>query len=192
MEIIKPGYTRVSDILSIFQNYWKVDPAKLKKHQDLGVLVHDAIERHLKGEFVPIQMPLTPYFESFLKWEKVYKPKPLVIEKRYYDDQLMVTGRIDLLAEIEQLNVLVDWKTGSWAHPEIWALQGTFYRAFIEDDCIENNGPEVPDSFQYVQLRSDGEMPTVHAMKYDSNWWDVCMSAMRCYKYFKKENFEGF
>jgi hypothetical protein len=181
MEEIKPGYTRVTDILSIFQNYTQVDRARLKKAQDIGTLVHAAIEKHFKGEFVPLFMPLTPYFLSFTKWESTLGIKPLIVEERFYDDDLMITGRVDLMAEIEGSLALVDFKTGSWAHPDIWALQASFYRHFLW------KMERAPNHFFFVQLRSDGGKPDVHYMSYNPDWWDICKAAIQCYNYFKEK-----
>ena len=136
MEIIKPGYIRVSDILSIFQAYAHVDRKRLKKAQDTGTIVHKAIECFYEDEFSPIPKAVLGYFESFLKWNDKVRPTPLILEKRYYDDELLVTGRVDMIADINGEKVLVDFKTGSWEHRDIWNLQADFYKWLSSEDYI--------------------------------------------------------
>ena len=186
MEKIPDGYTRVSEILSIFQSYAHVPKDKLKRAQDVGTDVHEAIETYLKGDFIPLGSKLSPYFDSFLHWVQNVKMTPILMEERLFDHGQLITGRIDLLAEIDGKNVLVDFKTGSWAHPEIWKLQGTFYRGLLEGYWLGNDGPEMPDKFLFIQLQRDGSPPILFNFDFDPLDVAVCTAALRCYHYFKK------
>jgi len=179
MELIDPSYTRVSQILSIFSNYAHVPPAKLKKAQEIGTDVHAAIEAYFRDGFEPLSRSRTPYFESFLKWADVVHPDPIIFEKRFNDENWKITGRIDLLAKIDGKSCLIDFKTGSWVHPEIWELQLTFYRhlLFLHDHVV--------DDFMIVQLSKDAESPKVYKYKYDSMLLDICMGALDCYRFFE-------
>lgn len=183
MEEILPGYTRVSEVLSIFQNYAAVDRAKLKKAQDVGTVVHHAIESYFKGEFVPLYGKLTPYFDSFLQWVGKQPVKPLICEQRIYDHDLMITGRVDLLCEMDGIVVLVDFKTGSWAHPEIWKLQATFYRELIRMKTLEYS----PNHYLYIQLKSDGSEPTLFPMEYRHTDMLACHAALVAYRWFREQ-----
>lgn len=176
MEVIKSGYTRVSDVLSIFQAYAHVPRDKLRKAQETGTLVHEAIEKYLKGSFFPLPSKEAGYFSSFLKWHSAFELKPLVIEERFYNDDLHLTGRVDLLAELNGKITLIDFKTGSWAHPEIWKLQGTFYKHLITEFEIKD--------FLFVQLNRDGSFPLPYDLTYDPNDWEVCLAALKAYGYF--------
>lgn len=180
-DIIPEGYVRVSTILSIFQAYSFVDPAKLKKAQDTGTEIHAAIESFYLSEFEPVSFRRIPYVESFLKWQMAYDPDVLCFEKRFFGLSMKVTGRIDLLAKINGHTVLVDFKTGSWAHPEVWQLQGTFYRLLLEESGEAN----LPDEFLFVQLMKDGSEPLLHRFKHNISNVDVCKAAYRCWQYFK-------
>jgi hypothetical protein len=180
MEDITEGYVRVSDILSIFQSYAHVPRAQLKKAQDIGTDIHAAIEAFYKDEFTPLDKKKNPYFESFLKWNDRLLPEPVLIEKRLYGEELMITGRIDLLVQSGGKSVIVDFKTGSWAHPEIWRLQGAFYRYLVA-----TSGIAFPDVFIFVQLQKDGSYPNIHEFIYRDRDWNVCLSALECYKFFK-------
>lgn len=184
MEMILEGYARVSDILRIFQGYAYVPKEKLKKAQDVGTDIHEAIEWYYKNNFKPLEGHLGGYFESFLKWAKTNPLKVLFTEKRIYDDVFKITGKLDLLAEINGQNVLIDFKTGSWAHPEIWRLQGTFYRSLIELEWLTQDGPFPPEQFLFIQLMKDGSAPIIYKFDYSPNDWGICLSAINCYRYF--------
>lgn len=175
-DTIPDGYARVTDILSIFQAYAHVDRKKLKAAQDLGTDIHAAIEAYFNDEFDPLTQKKMGYFDSFLKWAKTASIAPLEQEKRYYDDDLKITGRIDLIAEIDGVKTIIDFKTGSWAHPEIWKLQGTFYRMLCGQDIRQ---------FLFVQLMKDGSIPILYPFCYSKADEDVCLSALDCYTYFK-------
>lgn len=182
MELLKPGYARVSQILSIFQAYSQVRPEKLKKAQDIGTHIHTAIEEYFDGTFYALTGQLDLYFSSFLKWVENQDFKILMVEKRFYDHELRITGRIDLLADINGEVTLIDFKTGSWAHREIWKLQATFYRYLI--GMSEEYDFQPPNKFIFVQLQKDGSAPIAYEMTYEPSDWNVCESALTCYQYF--------
>lgn len=188
MEIIEPGYARVSDILNIFQAYAHVDKEKLRKSQEIGTDVHKAIESYYNDEFCPLDRTKEGYFESFLKWEGKALLEPVIQEKRYYDHNLKITGRIDMLATISDAKVLLDFKTGSWAHPEIWRLQGAFYTHLIRLNEFDHQDIH---SILFVQLMKDGSIPKLFEFTPSIHDWNVCVSALECYRYFKSVDFKS-
>lgn len=173
-------YIRISEILGIFQAYSLVEPAKLKKAQDTGTAIHAAIESFYKDEFIPLDHKRTPYFESFLKWADSFHPRPIAQETRLYDDSLMLTGQFDLLADIDTEKFLIDFKTGSWAHPEIWNLQMHWYRHLMEVNELWK-----PEHFMIVQLKKDGSDPSIFHFTYSHDTLKTCFYALECYRYFK-------
>jgi ATP-dependent exoDNAse (exonuclease V) beta subunit len=181
LDIINPDYTRVTEVLSIFQHYAFIPRDRLKKAQDTGHEIHAAIEAYFREEFMPVACARTPYIDSFMKWVEGKKFDIKVIEERFYDHELMVTGRIDLLAEIDGKLFLIDFKTGSMAHPKIWRLQGTFYRTMI----LKNIGIEV-ENFVFVQLQKEGSFPILHEMKYCHDDLRICAAAVEAYSWFKE------
>lgn len=186
MEIIQPGYMRVSEILSIYQAYAYVPRDKLKKAQEVGTVIHEAIEGYYRGEFLALRSCQFPFLQSFLKWADKTPLTAIMAEERFYLPEIRVTGRIDMLASINGESVLVDFKTGSWAHPEIWRLQGTFYRAMIAHGPHKDPMP-TPDKYLFVQLKKDGSDPTVYEMNYKERDWEQCVRAVEDYMYFKSE-----
>ena len=181
MDLIPEGYTRVSDILSIYQSYAHIPKERLKKAQEIGTDVHSAIEAFLNEDFRPLASNKNPYFDSFLCWAVKVRFKPLFMEKRLFDHNLKITGRIDFLCEMDDEIVLVDFKTGSWAHPEIWKLQGTFYRHLLEIGDYP-----VPDKFLFLQLQKDGSEPKKFEFTHLPCDWIVCEAALISHAYFTK------
>lgn len=176
MEFIKEGYTRVSQVIEILQKYAHVPRNVLKKSQEIGTDVHQAIEMYYKGDMKVLDRVRFPYFESFLKWNDVFTPEPIIIEERFYDDELMVTGRIDLLAKVNGELMLIDFKTGSSINAEAWRLQGTFYRKML---------PQKPNVFWFIQLNKDGEPPMIHEFLYKPHWDDAITSLVKVYRSFQ-------
>ncbi len=95
----------------------------------------------------------------------------------------MITGRIDLLLDVGHNFELVDFKTGSWAHPEIWRLQAEFYRYLLSA-----NGCLVPEKFIFVQLQKDGSAPVLYEFEHRKEDWEVCLAALKSYRYFNKSS----
>lgn len=182
MEQIKEGYTRVSSILAIFQAYSFVPRDKLKKAQDLGTGIHEAIDSYFKYEFSPLDSRKTPHFQSFLTWAEQFNPRPLLTETRFYDDHWKITGKLDLLAMLGDEIVLIDFKTGSWAHPQIWQLQATFYRYLL----TVNGYRSLPNKFMFVQLNADSAQSRIFEFDYDKKNLQVCKHALRCFQYFDR------
>ena len=61
---------------------------------DDGTDLHNRIEDYLNGKDVEVP-------QGFINWQNKYKPEVISMEQRFYDSNLMVTGKYDLLAYIE-------------------------------------------------------------------------------------------
>jgi len=119
MEHILPDYTRVTTILSIFQNYANVDKKKLKESQDIGTLLHDEIKKYLnlfqkssdECYFSNIPYKWGGYWDSFLSWKKNINDLEVILsERRLYDPLYKITGQIDLVAKIDGKSHIIDFK----------------------------------------------------------------------------------
>lgn len=186
MEHIEDAYTRISSILSIYQAYAHVPKEKLIKAQEVGTEIHDAIERYFKDAFTPIAARKYGYFESFLKWTQNCSVEPLIVERRFFDNILMITGKVDLVCMLNGIRTLVDFKTGAWAHPEIWRLQGTFYRYLLQ-----MNGEEPPDKMLFIQLLKTGDAPILYEFFFQKEDLDACLHSLAMYHWFEREK-KGF
>jgi hypothetical protein len=181
MEEIREGYHRVTDIVSIYQSFAHIPKAILKRACEIGNDVHEAIEAHLNGKWLPLAENKEGYFHSFLEWNRTVSFTPFWIENRLYDDVLKVTGKPDLICKMGDEAVLVDFKTGSIPKPEIWHLQGTFYRYLLK----MNKFDLIPNKFIFVNLQKDGSFPVLYEMEYQQKAWEVCDAALKAYEYFR-------
>ena len=188
-EEIKPGYVRVTDILHPFSGF---DDApeyvkeRAKEKAVIGNEVHDAI--HMYYECIPYGLlsdEAQPYFDSFLLWDSGNNPTPKMLEKRYYDDTLKITGQVDALMNFKGGDdlVMIDWKTSSSWNSKMetsWLLQGTFYHYLLEYNSI----PNVGDIFLFIQLDPHGKLPRVREFTYRAEEMGNCMAALQIYRRF--------
>ena len=198
-EEIKSGYTRVTEILAQWSHniineegdvVAKMLPGSnsfidieiLNRKRDIGIAVHEAIENHVNGLYTPLNESEVGYFDSYLTWEKENRHKIVLSEKRYYNDELMITGKIDSIISFQGQNILVDYKTSYSENPKMWPLQACFYRnlALQEMDNISN-------TMVFVQLSKKGALPKVYRYEYTEELWDVCKSALTCYRYINEK-----
>ena len=98
-----------------------------------GTAMHDAIEQYLRDGTESQHLP-----EGWSNFVEKYKPEPLVMEKRFFDDQLGVTGQYDFHGSIEwkgeRIPVIIDWKS-SKAPRLSHKLQASIYARNV--DCVD-------------------------------------------------------
>lgn len=198
MDPIKPGYSRVTDILSlwntnvvneegdivakIFQgSKIPIDIEILENKGNIGTNVHTAIDAYLtEGLEIPLRIPERGYFDSFHKWYKETGCEVVENEKRYYCDKLMITGAIDALVRLpgEEDLILVDFKTSASESPKIWPLQATFYHYLVSQ-----TGIKLSPRLIFLKLDKHGEDPVVCEYTYSTQLLQVCKAAWVCHQY---------
>jgi hypothetical protein len=181
-ELTRENYTRVTTVLNPFSGLDKVDPKVLSHAAERGTKVHKICEGIMAGlgEF-GVDDETAGYVESFKKWwgEGRYV---LSIERRFYCDELQLTGQIDLI----YVNgggecCILDLKTSSRVSPT-WRAQGCAY-AYL----AQTNGIDV-HRVQFLHLRRDGRDPTL--IEYDPEP-EFFAEVFRVYKhFFSKEKYD--
>ncbi len=172
-EEILPGYTRVSTILSTYQDFSHIDPAILQRKCEIGIEVHKAIEAHFTQEFYPVSEWAAPYFKSFLSAYKVLLSdmKPILLEKRLYSQKHRITGQIDAIFIKGDETYLFDWKTSHSPNERVWRMQVAMYVMMLEENKICKK-PQVrvlqlskKDSFRAFEFHLDRkEFETARAL----------------------------
>jgi hypothetical protein len=180
----KEDYIRVTEILSPFTGYTSVPDKIMAPYQRRGTLAHLACNEFIrKGdewlwslriphqetgalcEMTSEEMTLiVPYVDSFSKW---WDPNWDVIEmnRRYYEDDLELTGEVDLIVQIGDENVLIDIKTSK--KPNLtWQYQLSAYKKMIQEIGI--------DYLLVVQIFQDGSEPIAHEYEYDFHTFKKC------------------
>jgi len=177
---IQEGYTRVSDVLSIFTKYHTVPKKILSAACERGEKVHGLIEKHLNGYFVFPPDNLLPYYLAFEKWKHKQDLEIIDMEHRLYCDQHMVTGKFDLLCNLNGEITLVDWKTSSVATQPIWKLQLSWYNALLSKSDL----PQAK-KLLVVHLQKEGTYDTF-LWQFDWNDYSLCLKTLDLYRYLNK------
>ena len=184
-EEIKPGYTRVTEILGPWNNFDGIPKDVLENKRCIGVRVHEAINLHLECVPVTIDKEAGGYFDSFHAFMMDSKASVRKTEERYYDDVLKITGQVDALIKFpgsDSLSV-VDWKTSASYNRKIgrsWAIQGVLYHYLLEQNGVSN----LSDEIIFFQLNKDGALPHARKFKYSSKLMAKAMAVLEAYRYF--------
>lgn len=128
----------------------------LKRHQvvkdeaaGIGTAVHDWIEQFVLAKMNGTEMPLIPEDEfirkginGFVEWylaqESVEFIKP---ERLVYSRTHQNVGKTDMLARVNGILTVFDWKTGKGVYPEFWIQLSSYWKAIEEeDDCVIEQG----------------------------------------------------
>lgn len=176
-EEIKPGYTRVSSVLSPFMRMDKINTEVLANAANRGTRVHLAADAILADVGYPFEEQDEGYIESFKLW--VPGKKFLERPQRLYDDEFMITGDLDLLYDNGNGITLVDLKTSS-AVSKSWMLQGSAYSYMAK-----KLGYEIT-KIEFVKLDKSGKYPKIY--NYEENF-GLFLHCLEVYNYFFK-NFE--
>lgn len=183
MEEIKAGYTRVSEVLSMYTNFQSIPPDVLQKKSELGTAVHKVINAYL--EDIPTIAPLEAegYVQSFEKWFNFVRPEVVHTEHRMYCDEYMLTGAFDasFIMPGEELRTIVDWKTTASSHDPIWRMQAGFYHylATLETHLYS-------DRVLFLKLDKNGNNPLVKEFTIDEWMYELCLNSLEIYRYFER------
>jgi hypothetical protein len=154
-EYIKPGYTRVSDFCSRYEDFGSVEPGYLAYRAEVGTHVHTAIREYLCGMTTDLTSEEQLYFDSWLTWYNLMG-SPIITneEARMYCDKWMLTGAIDGIIHIQGcMPMILDWKTSSSEDADIWPLKGAFYLYLAK---LNNICKELDDRVYYLKLDKKG------------------------------------
>lgn len=152
MEEIKPGYARITEVLSILNDYSNVPQEILEAKQIVGTNVHAAIESIVKGESPIVNNAKEwGYVKSFMHWRDQANPSFITTEQRYYDDSKMITGQIDAIVKLHGIEegVLVDYKTSAQENSKVWPYQAHLYHYLLS----QNNICNLSHKFIFLRLR---------------------------------------
>lgn len=179
----KPHYDRISDIISPFTGIEFVPDFVLQPAANKGTLVHDIIDGILCGFDINIDTipdEARGYVQAWLNWAKdtnfLYPADNHIIEKRFFDDELLITGKVDLIIDDpKNSKIIYDWKTSS--KPSIsWKLQACAY-AYLA-------GSIQPPHF--IHLEKDGSYH--EHIYYDIHFgFDMFKKCLDLYRYFEME-----
>jgi len=138
MEKIREGFTRVTECLSVYNDFSMIAPAVLKNACERGTRVHRYAELYANDEYFPDldkSDEACGYLESFKSWFDAVVKRVVSLEMRLYSDVLKLTGAIDAVVVIHGAEepVIVDYKTPAM-ESKSWALQLSAYKWLYNND----------------------------------------------------------
>ena len=159
----------------------------LAKASDIGIQVHHLIEWQMRSR---LRLPVGPEpsvvddakwaVMAFEDWAKAVNLEPLAVERIVYSASHGYAGTLDLLAKVEGVVTVVDFKTGKAVYPEAF-LQNVAYQMAVGELGIDQPQrgvivrlPKVQTDpgFEAVQVPSVGTLfPTFLAVKQVWLWW---------------------
>lgn len=165
-------YVRVSQVLQPHTDFSHIPPSVLQNKADIGTRTHDAIHDFLLDKFPVLDEDTEPYFESFHRWYTRMTPLFVETEKRYFDDELMLTGCVDGVIElIPNKPTLIDFKTSVSESPT-WIMQAHLYYYLALSRHLEHE-------FLFIKLAKNGTLPKVFTYKYNAKMLNKCLGHVR-------------
>ncbi len=100
---------------------------------DYGTYIHTLCEYSLRrGLLVESPHEMTnDFMKGFWRWAQKHKVKPLAMEQEVIGQGY--GGRLDLVAEVDGIVTLVDYKTGKGSYYDNWKFQLAGYRKAFND-----------------------------------------------------------
>lgn len=122
----------------------KASQKELTKASEIGSQAHQWIEWTLKAELLHEAGPC-PVISSqaqlavsaWTRWRNSVKLKPILCEQPVWSEEHGYAGTMDLLAEVNGIPTLIDWKTGKAIYNEAKLQNAAYRRAVIEMKLVE-------------------------------------------------------
>lgn len=174
----RENYTRVTNVLYPFSGLDKIDPYVLAHAADRGTRVHKICEGIIQGlGELDIDDETVGYVDSFKMWWQDGHDV-VAMEQRFWDDDLELTGQVDLILNTPEGLTVFDLKTSS--KPSLtWPVQGTAY-AYLAQKAGYNI-----KKIQFLHLNRNGKAPKVFDYPIDEM---LFLSVLKVWEhFFKKE-----
>jgi CRISPR/Cas system-associated exonuclease Cas4 (RecB family) len=173
----RENYLRVTQILYPFSGLEKIDPEIVAKAGIRGTKVHKICEAIAQGlGELGVEDETKPYVESFKNWWE--KGIDVVeIEKRFWDDELFITGQVDFIINTPLGLTIVDLKTSS-KPSKTWQVQGCAY-AYL----AKKAGYDIK-RILFIHLSKLGKAPKIYEYPVDDSFF---LDVVRVYNHFYKE-----
>jgi len=177
LEKSRENYLRVTHILRPFSGLEKIDPAVIEKAAKRGIKVHKICEGIILGiGEIGSDKETQGYVDSFKKWWG--KGKDIVMmEQRFHDDDIDLTGQVDMIIQTNQGLAIVDIKTSS--KPSLtWPAQGSAYAYLARKAKYDIQ------KVYFVHLNKYGKFPAIHEYPVDDSFF---LAIFRTFKHFFHE-----
>lgn len=164
LDSVREKYVRVTTILYPFSGLQNIDPEIVAHAAERGTKVHKICEGIVQGiGEIGVDDETKGYVESFKKWwEKGHDV--VLLEERFWDDELHITGQVDFIINTAEGLAVVDLKTSSQPSPT-WEAQGAGY-AFL----ARKSGYDIKKIF-FIHLNKYGREAKVYEYRVDDSFF---------------------
>lgn len=160
----RENYTRVTSVLYPFSGLDKIDADVVAHAAERGTKVHHICEAIMLGlGELGVDDETKPYVESFKKWWSLGH-EVVLMETRFWDDKLEITGQVDLILKTPEGLVIVDLKTSS-KPSKTWPIQGSAY-AYL----AKKAGYDIKKIF-FLHLNKYGQEPKLYEYPIDESFF---------------------
>ncbi len=174
--LVIPSVSTIIKPLSDFK-YKGINKDTLDKAADKGTEVHNSIENWLKYEIEDITMERKPFFDAFLKWWSAHDIQIVSSESRLYHKFMMYGGTNDLLAYVDGVLTLIDYKTTYTVLEMVCGPQLEAYK-----QALQSHGIYV-ERKMILHLRKDGTYKEIYFPDKDPVCWQVFAALKTVYDY---------
>ena len=181
-EEIRPNFTRISSILSPYNDYDSIPPHILAIAAARGTAIHNLCQLYAeKGIHMPSEHD--GYVSAFVKWFDREVVEVYECETRLYCDTYEITGQFDIFAKLKHsqvpYNCIIDIKTCVAKHAT-WPLQLAGYKYLAEVSGGHTNTEKA-----VLHLSKDGSYK-FYLYEDHKKDLDLFMSCLMLHRYFKK------
>ncbi len=158
------GFTRVTHILYPFSGLDKIDANIVAHAAERGTKVHKICEGIIEGlGELGVEEETKGYVESFKQWWTLGHDI-IAMEKRFWCQQMKITGQVDLIINTPNGAAIVDLKTSS-KPSKTWAAQGAAY-AYL----AKKAGYDIKKIY-FLHLNKQGKAPKIYEYPIDDNFF---------------------
>ena len=173
----RENYLRVTKVLYPFSGLDKIDADIVANAGERGTKVHTICEGIISGLGEHgVEDETWGYVESFKKWWSLGHDV-IRMEHRFYDDELQITGQVDLILHTPDGLAIVDLKT-SYRPSKTWQAQGSAY-AYL----AKKAGYDIQKIF-FLHLNKHGKEPKLIEYPVDDSFF---LAILRVYNHFYKD-----
>jgi len=176
--VVLPSVTQIMEPLKN-QEYGNIPEYILETAARRGTNVHQAIEIWLNYGYQDIPEEYQGRFDAFLDWQEYAMPHVIGTEQILVHPTLFYCGTADLICDINDRKVLVDYKTTSTVSDMLVRVQLQAYESALKEHGI------VVDEKRIIQLRDDGYKEYIYPAN-DTEAWRVFLSLKAIHDYIKK------
>ena len=174
---LRDKYLRVTSVLYPFSNLQHINPEILARAAARGTKVHKICEAIVKGlGEIGVDEETWGYIESFKKWWET-DIQVVMIEKRFWNDALRLTGQVDFIINTPEGLAVVDIKTSS-RPSKTWQAQGNAY-AYLASKA----GHDIRKIF-FLHLNKHGKKPKLIEYPVDHSFF---LAIFRTFLHFYQE-----